>query len=242
MLNYDNNTIRKKVTRKSLKQMHSMIFGYGELEGIKNTYKIRDNDIEVNLFGVDTAFWRPSKTSRVEYVLSVGNDARRDFETLIKSALLLKKHKFIIITKINLDKYHIPKNVTVLKGSWQSNEIDDIELRKIYHHAACIVVPLKNTLQPSGQSVALQAMACGRPVILTKTEGLWENRNLGDGKNIRFVRAGDFDQLSEAISEIVGSNEIRNKLGKEGRRYVLKHARIEHFAERIEKRCHLMVN
>ena len=33
------------------------------------------------------------------------------------------------------------------------------------------IIPLKNTLQPSGQSVALQSMANGTPVLISKTDG-----------------------------------------------------------------------
>ena len=35
-------------------------------------------------------------------------------------------------------------------------------------------MPLVETLQPSGQSVALQSMSMGLPVLITKTEGFWD--------------------------------------------------------------------
>ena len=38
------------------------------------------------------------------------------------------------------------------------------------------IIPLKNSIQPSGQSVALQSMACGTPVVITETFGFWDKK------------------------------------------------------------------
>ena len=56
--------------------------------------------------------------------------------------------------------------------------IDDLELRNIYQNAKLTIIPLKDSLQPSGQSVALQSIACGTPVIITHTSGFWDKKTL----------------------------------------------------------------
>ncbi len=241
LLNYGQNPIRDRLTRVALKQMHSQVFGYGELEGILKTYRADERRVEVNLFGIDTRFWSPGTPEDLgEYVLSLGSDARRDFDTLVRAARFHPQARFLIITKRTL-KAVPPENVQVIRSSWGSREIDDLALHRLYRRAACVVVPLKPTVQPSGQSVALQAMACEKPVILTRTAGLWESRNLRDGENIRFVPPGDHRRLSEALTEILKDQGIRSRLGREGRRYVMAHARIDYFAQRIEKRCRLLL-
>ena len=241
LLNYGQNAIRNMLTGVVLKQIHSQIFGYGELNGILQTYRADPRRVEVNLFGVDERFWSPAKIKySEEYVLSLGSDARRDFDTLVRAARRHPQTRFLIITKRTL-KAAPPENVQVIRSSWGSREIDDLALRRLYRRAACVVVPLRPTIQPSGQSVALQAMACEKPVILTRTAGLWENRNLKDGENIRFVPPGDHRTLSEALSEILKGQILRSRLGRKGRQYVMSHARIDFFARRIEKRCRLLM-
>ena len=50
---------------------------------------------------------------------------------------------------------------------------------------------MKESLQPSGQSVALQSIACGTPVLITKTGGFWDNKNFKDKDNIFFAMKND---------------------------------------------------
>ena len=52
-----------------------------------------------------------------------------------------------------------------------------MKIRELYQDAFAII-PLKDVFQPSGYSVTLQAMACGKPVVLTKTKGLWAPKYL----------------------------------------------------------------
>ena len=48
------------------------------------------------------------------------------------------------------------------------NLYSNIDLRKLYQDASIIVIPIRDVFQPSGYSVTLQAMSCGKPVILPK--------------------------------------------------------------------------
>lgn len=53
---------------------------------------------------------------------------------------------------------------------------------KIMAKCHCVLVPLKNLNMSSGQLVVLQAMALGKPVICTKTDGICDyvvNHNTG---------------------------------------------------------------
>ena len=72
----------------------------------------------------------------------------------------------------------LKENSKIINGSWGSPAIDDIELRNIYQSAKLTIIPLKESLQPSGQSVALQSIACGTPVLITETKGFWDKKTL----------------------------------------------------------------
>ena len=64
----------------------------------------------------------------------------------------------------------------MINGSWNDETISDAEIREIYEKSRLTIVPLKNSIQPSGQSVTLQSLSVGTPVIITKTDGFWDEK------------------------------------------------------------------
>lgn len=217
-----------------LRKVWTQLFGKGELIPAKQMFMIPDNKIEVNQFGVDTVFWHPAKVDTQDFILSVGNDSRRDYELLIDIAEELD-YQFVLITKQHLEK--LPPNVRVLKGDWHAETISDEQLRHLYQTSKIVVVPLQETIQPSGQSVCLQAMACGKPVVLTKTKGLWSKTMMRNKDNIIMVKPNDTGELRNAMMRLINSNEECDRIGRKARETVCKEADITLFASRIERLC-----
>ena len=200
------------------------------------------NRMKVNYFGVDADFWSPdSGAANKGYILSVGNDFRRDYELLLRVAATMPSQKFVILTRIKMEQ-PVPPNVEIMGSSWHTEAVTDIRLRELYRGAACIVVTLKESHQPSGQSVALQSMACGKPVVLTRTSGLWHKELMRDGENVRMVEPADCEALKEAVEEVLGDLELSEKLGANGRELVCQHFTIENFAAGIESMCREAMN
>jgi glycosyltransferase involved in cell wall biosynthesis len=111
--------------------------------------------------------------------------------------------------------------------------VTDAELRELYRHALAVVVPLEDSIQPSGQSVALQAMACGRPVILTRTRGLWTGGDFGDGADLLLVAPASAEELRHALERLLADAAFRENLGAAARHAVLRSGRIDDFAARL---------
>ena len=63
-------------------------------------------------------------------------------------------------------------------------------------------------------------MACGRPVILTETRGLWSKRLIRDGENILLVKPDDDEAMIRAINQLLGSKPICEAIGASGERLV----------------------
>ncbi len=234
ILNYPLNYPRIMFSRLLFKKMTVQLFGEGELVPLCRKYELDPDDITVNFFGVDTRFWvTDSEVDDEEYLLAVGNDAMRDFSTLLEVAKLIDRSVYIVTRReIRGD---IPANVTIIKGAWHSRELDDIGLRDMYRKAFAVIVPLKESFQPSGQSVTLQAMACEKPVIVTRTAGLWDNRNLKHGVNLLFVDPGKPNQIVNCVRDLEKNVVARSILGRLARKYVLEHGRIDFFAKRLEQ-------
>ncbi len=215
-----------------LRTMDSVLFGAAERAQMQETYRLATEQPHVVQFGVDGRFWHPGRESSEDYVLSVGNDGRRDYELLVRAAARVPR-RFILVTQTRLTG-PMPDNVEVRRGSWHEETLSDAELRELYRNALCVVIPLKESMQPSGQSVCLQAMACGRPVILTRTAGLWSKSMIRDDQNVLMVAPGDETALVEAINALSDDRKRRERLGHEGRITVERKADIEFFAEQLE--------
>ena len=174
-------------------------------------------------FGVDQYFWSPGDLSRkisADYVLAIGNDLARDWETLVQ-AWQPSFPKLRIITSLSVP-WH-PENVEVIRGDWRTQVISDNEIRELYRRALLVVVPLHDTIQPAGQSVCLQAMGCGCPVVLTDIAGLWDRDLIRDGENVLLVPPGNSRALEATLQRLIADPVLREKIGRAGRLSVLEH-------------------
>lgn len=172
-------------------------------------------DIRDFVFGVDLEFWQPGPQGEIgEYALSVGNDPKRDFATLV-AAWRPEFPPLTIVTSLPVQ--NDKPNVRVERGDWRSAAIADVDLRARLQRARLVVVPLQDTLQPSGQSAALQAMACGRPVVLSDNRGLWDRPQIERHAAARLVPPGDAAALGRAVAEMLGAPDAAEAMGQRAR-------------------------
>lgn len=234
LLNYPQRRLQRKLMKRIFTNTWSQIFGKGELYGMLERFEMPRDRIEVNQFGVDTKFWHLGN-KKSGYVLSVGNDGRRDYETLINAAESIP-WEIKILTSQPIPEL-LPDNVSVIHSKWHTQVVSDAELRTLYQEARCVVVPLKESFQPSGQSVSLQAMACGTPVVITKTSGLWSKEMMQDGYNVVFTKVNDSQDMADKINQVCGDSQLSERLSRAGRETVEREATIELFADRVERLC-----
>ena len=93
--------------------------------------------------------------------------------------------------------------------------------KKIFNQCLITLVPLKESLQPSGQSVSLQSMSMGVPVLITKTEGFWDNKNFENKKNIIFINKNEVNVWKKNIDEILSNHELYKNLAKNAKNTML---------------------
>lgn len=203
----------------------SMAFFFGEADrhsAIIN-YDLRQIDTRLFKFGVDTDFWLPGENSRQHYfsLLSVGSDRWRNYQLLLDAA---GDTPMEIITSARISKRNkLELAPSARVGSLHNPSLTDLELREAYQNASAIVVPLHDTTQPSGYSVTLQAMACGKPVILTNIEGLWDKEVFRDKENCLLVPPNDKNSLQNAIEIVKNNRELACRLGSNARSAAVKY-------------------
>jgi glycosyltransferase involved in cell wall biosynthesis len=185
-------------------------------------------------FGVDIDFWRPAAATveSHDYVLAIGNDAHRDWATLV-AAWGPDLPPLKIVTSLPVPPGS--PNVEIIRGDWRTRILDDEAIRRLYQGASFVVVPVRDTIQPSGQSACLQAMACGRPVILSDVAGLWDRQLLRDGENVLLVRPESAVDLNRAVRHLFSDRELHDRIGAGGRRMVEEHFNVAVMANALAR-------
>lgn len=167
--------------------------------------------------GVDIDFYPyVGALDRQDFILSVGRDKGRDYATLIAVARLMPDNHFVIVCSASNIKAikDIPKNVKIV------HDLSPVELRELYRKACLGVLPTYGDhsgvgMDCSGQTVLLDMMASGVPIIAT------ERRYLDDyacaGEEIVVVPSGNPVVLSQALSELIRCPETRTRLARAAR-------------------------
>lgn len=187
-----------------------VVLGDGAKSALTKTLNLPDERVKVLQYGIDLDFWVSSDSKTADdYVLSVGSDPLRDYDTLLKAADGLPLH--VVTSSLE------PRNEAMLKVA---SSYSHTELRSLYQNARLVVIPLKDLSQPSGQSVALQAMACGTPIIVTRTRGFWDPEAILDEVHCKFVKPYDVEDMKAAILELWEDGALRRSMAENARTLV----------------------
>ena len=188
-------------------------------------------------FHIDCDFWSSKEILPTEnnQILFIGNDGNRDFNLLNNIVKLMPDKKFIFVSSNEqlLDLQFT--NVTVIKGSWKDGAMSDLDLKKIYQTSRLVMLPLKNSTQPSGQSVALQSMSIGIPVLITKTKGFWDKENFIENENVFFESTSDPNHWVEKINYLFDNKELLNKVSVNASKLVREKYSIKEFNKYLEE-------
>jgi glycosyltransferase involved in cell wall biosynthesis len=187
-------------------------------------------------FGIDVEFWRPDESTAGRggdaYVLSIGNDINRDYATLT-AAWRPEFPNLKIMTRLPVKT--TAQNIEVMHSDWFAQVFTDGELRKLIRNALFVIVPVRQTIQPSGQSACLQAMACGKAVVLSDIDGLWDRDNMIDQHNCILVPPGSVDALSESVAVLLADPARLAALGAAARRSVEGHFNLGIMTDALQK-------
>jgi len=192
-----------------------------QVKQFSDTLGVSEEKISFLPYGVDCKFFKPAKSEvqREEpFLVTIGNVYRDD-------ALLLDVIKDIPIKMIRVTTFSSVakklekramrkrlKNVSVRLGLPYS------ELADLLQKSAFVVLPLISTDQPVGLTALMEAMAVGKPVIVTK--GLACTDYIIDGETGILVKPGDKLQLKKKILELLRNPEKRERIGLAARRAI----------------------
>ncbi|KZB70925.1 MULTISPECIES: glycosyltransferase family 4 protein [Thalassospira] len=204
---------------------HYFFFGEEDKKQAIKRYSLDPARCSLYPFGVDLDFWRPSfEEGGAEgdgEVFAVGSDPKRDYETLLEA--VQTDIPLRLLTRLKPTIKASQTNVEHLSGSLHGSAISDEVLRELYQKAEVVVVPVRDVAQPSGYSVSLQAMACGKATVISGIQGLWDKQYLVSGKNCLIVPPEDHKALRAAILSLLDDPELRRSMGRAARDTAEKH-------------------
>ena len=119
----------------------------------------------------------------------------------------------------------VPKTVT---------SVDEF-IRELYENAKITILPLNDSLQPSGQSVTLQSMSMGVPVVITKTSGFWDFSSYIDNQNIIFMKNNEIDEWVNKINYLNNNQNLLNKISIQGEEVIKNKFNLESYGDQLSK-------
>ena len=207
------NKYHKRILNKMFNLYDKFIFvGKGEYDFAQKNFPDWSEKYFFLPFSVDQNFWKSNKNNEnKKEILFLGNDLNRDFEFAHNLGKNMDKYSFIFVSN-SFSKYKKYKNIQIVDSNWLEGDITDIDIRNIFEKSACTIVPLINTIQPSGQSVSLQSMSMNVPVIITKTRGFWDYDTFENNRNIIFAEKNDIKLWESLIENLFKDNSLYGNL------------------------------
>ena len=230
------NWFTKKIVSFGISVADKIFFiGKGELDKASRVFKKHKKKFSYLPFSVDTKFWQNNKTSSTEIInlLFVGNDQNRKFDLVAEMCSKLPDYKFTIVSEHNFEKIEGLKNVEILKGNWRKSNISDSEMHKIYSKADLVILPIREAYQPSGQSVAIQAMSVGTPVLISKTHGFWDFDLFKNNENIFFTN-NSIQNWTNQIKFISKDIDLLEKVSINAHKTIREHHEMNNFIELLK--------
>jgi glycosyltransferase involved in cell wall biosynthesis len=210
--------IQKFVLEIIIKRIDTFIFlGKGEYELASKMFPKYIEKFKFVPFGINLNFWKTNVNyvdRSNDYILFVGNDGNRDIDKVIKIGNSLKDVNIKIITSHPINTEIKNDNIEVIYGNWNSNALSDESLKKYYENSILTFLPLKESFQPSGQSVTLQSMSLGIPVVITKTNGFWDIDNFNHLENIIFMEDNHLDNWINVLSSLIKDRDLLNQISR----------------------------
>ena len=160
-------------------------------------------------FGIDTDFYavQPQPHSPDPVVVSAGEDRDRDHQLLIDAVAKLKpKHPTVSLELAT----GMPVDMPAGLGRLHRERLYG-RMRDLYRRAAVVAIAVKPTVRGSGMTVALEAMASGRPVVMTANPDI--ATYVEHGVTGLLVPPNDMDAFAAAIGELLSEPERAIEMG-----------------------------
>lgn len=193
----------------------------------KETQKYTKKDIMVTPFGVDINKFVPKDIKKDEIIIGTIKTLEEKYgiEYLIKAFKVIKDRNSEINIKLRIggkgsqEGYlkELTKELKISDDVTFLGFVDKNNVVKEFQNFDIAVFP--STLDSESFGVAaVEAEACGTPVVVSDVGGLMESTNPGVTSLV--AKKNSVEDLADKIEKLVIDDELRLKMGKEARKFV----------------------
>jgi|Deesub1362A_J573_1020465.scaffolds.fasta_scaffold00962_6 glycosyltransferase involved in cell wall biosynthesis len=211
-----------KLIRYALKGVEKIFYQSRNQESIfKEFLNVPPEKLQFLPHSVDVNFYKPLNNSEGEYILSIGGDVGRDYQTLLQAAGYFKEKFIIVCRPWNQPKEGIPNNVILRQN------LSHKEIRLLYSRAKFVVIPTKVFAYPTGSTVLLEAMSMGKASIITRTPAILDY--VRENETALLVEPYSVESLRDAIRYLLDNPEECHRIGRNAREEV-----VENFSDEVK--------
>ena len=194
--------------------------------------RIPHRQVPFIMFHADSQFFRPMPDVPIveNQVCSVGLEWR-DYPTLIEAARNLPELNFRLAAASPWSKHQDETTKQSLPSNVAARRYEYGDLRTLYAQSAFVAVPLYDNDFQAGVTTILEAMAMGKAVVATRTEG--QTDVLIDGETGLYVPPGDAKAWEEAMRRLNSDAALRARLGTNARAWLEENATLTRWADTL---------
>ena len=211
-----------------------IVHSRSELNFLRHHLNLPDSQVRFLKYSIDGNFFTPGTPSPDKtrpVIISIGLE-QRDYGLLAMATQDLDVEvkisgfsKFASVTEKAFPKI-MPDNMSCRFYEWS-------ELVQLYRDADVVVVSLRENHYAAGVTSLLEAMACRRPVIATRTQGLADY--LLDEDAIITVEPGDNLGLQKAILHLLNNPKEAEARAQRGYQIFLEQYNMNNFVEELSQ-------
>jgi len=176
---------------------------------IGNEWNIAPERLHFVPLGIDTDFYTEQPLPAADHtVMSAGEDRFRDHATLVGAVEQVRRT--VPETALELASslpVRAPEGLVTVHTERLNGRI-----RELYARAAVVAIALHPTVTGSGLTVVLEAMASGRPLVVTDNPGVADY--VQHGETGLLVPPGDVDAMASAIRALLLDEDMRIEMGR----------------------------
>jgi glycosyltransferase involved in cell wall biosynthesis len=202
------------------------VYSSAQYEFACATLGIPKSRVRLIPFHADHRFYRPlgGVHEQEDQICAAGLEWR-DYPTLIRAVSGLSNLRVLLAAASPWSKHRSDLDTSELPAHVSACSYEYEELRTLYAQSSFVVVPLYQNDFQAGITTILEAMAMGKPVIVTGTLG--QTDVVIHEENGLYVAPGDIEGLRAAIERLHGDRELRFRLGQAARKWVEERATLD---------------
>jgi glycosyltransferase involved in cell wall biosynthesis len=200
-----------------------------ELDAFLTSYA-ESTRIEFVPFGVDEQAFAPTVAQPAVDVVMAGADPHRDVALFVGLAAETPARSFQLVT--TADRARVlpapPPNLRI------EVDIPFDEMKRRLEEARVVALPVLDNSYSGATTVLLQAMALGKPIVVTRTKAIATGYGLVDGENCRLVEPGDAQGFGRAVAGVLRDEWHARAIGARARRTAETDLTWDRYVDRIE--------